>query len=276
MISTTSNFEPLTVLVTGAASGLGRCFVEHYLNQHNTTVIAWDLHPIDIPVPPGTPGEDGQSRRLRKQHVDFESELSITNAINFMQTKFGAFGAITNPKLDLVIHSAGIRGLVPEIEEAYPDDVAVAETLHVMDYETMMRTYQINTLGTFTLLQKLASSGLFHEPESVSSKETKVVIMSSRMGSIEHNATMRQGGAYAYRASKAALNAIVQSMSIDLPYVVFSLVHPGRVETRLTKCREEGAIEVHESVNEMLGLIKRLTRDDSGKFVDRFGNIIGW
>jgi NAD(P)-dependent dehydrogenase (short-subunit alcohol dehydrogenase family) len=40
----------------------------------------------------------------------------------------------------------------------------------------------------------------------------KVVVMSSRMGSIASNTT---GGGYAYRASKAAVNAIVKSFSVD-------------------------------------------------------------
>lgn len=84
------------------------------------------------------------------------------------------------------------------------------------------------------------------------------------------------GGGYAYRASKAALNAMIKSMSIDLPHVMFALVHPGRVETGLTKCREDGAIEVDESVHDMLQLIDRLDLRDSGRYMDRFGVEIGW
>lgn len=271
-----TRFEPYTVLVTGAASGIGRGFVEHYLKQPNTLVIAWDVRTIDLSPPPSTPGEDGQSKRLRKQQVDFSSERSIEDGVNFMRTKYGALSASANPKIDLIIHSAGIRGLVPEIEKSYPDDVAVAETIITMNAATMMRTMQINTIGTFTLLQKLSAAGLFYEPECASSKETRVVIMTSRMGSVGHNAKTRQGGAYAYRASKAALNATVTSLAIDLPHVIISLVHPGRVETGLTKCREEGAIEVEDSVSSMLELIENLTREHSGRFVDRFGDTIDW
>lgn len=100
--------------------------------------------------------------------------------------------------------------------------------------------------------------------------------MTSRMGSISHARTTGLGGAYAYRASKAALNAVVTSLSIDLPHVMFALVHPGRVETGLTLCREEGAMEVEESVADMLALVGRLGREDSGRFMDRFGEDIGW
>lgn len=254
-----------TVLITGAASGIGRSFALHYLQQPSTNVIAVDRNSIDIP-------ESSEGQKLQKLHVDMASAESVRSMVSQMQST----------KIDLVIHSAGIRGLVPEIETKFPDDVAAAETFQSMNEETMMRTFQINTVGTFVLLQEL--SRLFignngtararQDGASQSSARTKVVIMTSRMGSISYNATA--GGAYAYRASKAALNAVVKSMSIDLPHMTFALVHPGRVETGLTKCREEGAIEVDESVADMLKLIETMNPKDSGRFVDRFGKDIGW
>ena len=172
---------------------------------------------------------------------------------------------------DLVIHSAGIRGLVPAVEDAHPDDVAAAETLVVMDPATMLRTYEVNAVGTFTLLKHLVR--LLRRS---SARPPRVVIMSSRMGSVSYNTT---GGAYAYRASKAALNAIVKSFSIDVPDVCFACVHPGRVETGLVRTREEGAISAEESVETMLDVIERLGVEGdlkSGCFVDRWGNDIGW
>ncbi|OCK79838.1 short-chain dehydrogenase/reductase superfamily protein [Lepidopterella palustris CBS 459.81] len=139
-----------------------------------------------------------------------------------------------------------------------------------MDIETISHTFQINAVATFTLIRtllsnlRLAASG-FSRP--------KVVIMSSRMGSVSYNNT---GGGYAYRASKAALNAMVRSLSIDVPEVVFVLVHPGRVQTGLVPWKEDGAIQADESVKDMLGLIAKLSRDDSGRFMDRWGQDIGW
>ena len=106
----------------------------------------------------------------------------------------------------------------------------------------------------------------------------KVIIMSSRMGSLANNAkpNAAAGSAYAYRASKAALNMIVRSFAVDVPEVVFVLCHPGRVETKLVKGREEGAIEAGESVREILPLIDRWCEGDSGKYYDRFGAAIAW
>ena len=98
--------------------------------------------------------------------------------------------------------------------------------------------------------------------------------MGSRMGSIASNTT---GAAYAYRASKAGLNALVKSFSIDVPEVVFTVVHPGRVASGLVKgVREEGAVEADEAVGWMVGLIKGLERGDSGRFLGRGGVEILW
>ena len=160
---------------------------------------------------------------------------------------------------------------MPAVEDAHPDDVAAAETLAVMDSATMLRTYEVNAVGTFTLLKHLIP-----HLRRDAARPPRVVIMSSRMGSISYNTT---GGAYAYRASKAALNAIVKSFSIDVADACFACVHPGRVETGLVKTREEGAISAEESVETMLGVIERLGVEGgltSGCFVDRWGNDIGW
>lgn len=81
---------------------------------------------------------------------------------------------------------------------------------------------------------------------------------------------------YAYRASKAALNAIIKSFAIDVPEVTFLLLHPGRVETGLVEWKEEGAVSAEESVRDCMLVIDGLESDESGTFTDRFGVIIPW
>jgi len=138
------------------------------------------------------------------------------------------------------------------------DDVAKAETVDVMTVQTMQNTFNVNTLGTLLLLRALI-------PKLRPGGNAKVIIMGSRMGSVGHNTIGRD---YAYRASKAARNAIVKSFSVDVPEVSFVLVHPGRVETR--------AISTEESGRDSLGLMQILKREDSGRFVDRRGVDIPW
>jgi NAD(P)-dependent dehydrogenase (short-subunit alcohol dehydrogenase family) len=240
----------MPILVSGAANGLGAAFVEAYRSQEGITVLAIDKRPITPP-----------SENVQTFLVDVASEDSI-NA--FAQE-------IKDLPIDLVIHSAGIRGLVPALEDEHPDSVPTCETMEAMDVATLTTTLQINTIGTFLLLRAIL-------PNLKAAQEPKVVVMSSRMGSVGNNEVGRKdaGSAYAYRASKAAMNTIVRSFAADVPEVGFILCHPGRVETKLVRCKEEGAISAAESVQSLLPLIERWATEDSGKFYDRFGETIQW
>lgn len=239
-----------TILITGAANGLGAAFVEEYQNHSDTKIIAVDR----LPIEPTNP-------KIHPHTLDLTDEAAI---LAFAQQ-------LTKQPIDLIVHSAGVRGLVPTLENEYPNDVAACETLAVMDLATLTKTFQINTVATFALVRALL-------PNLRLSKDPKVVVMSSRMGSLSNNAPPNPaaGAAYAYRASKAALNMIVRSFAVDVPEVVFVLCHPGRVETKLVKGREEGAIAAEDSVKGIVPLVDRWDKSDSGKYYDRFGAVIEW
>lgn len=188
-----------TILISGAASGLGAAFVAAYAQQRDVNIIAIDREQFE-------PAKDN----IRSYVVDIASQASIDQFAK----------AIEHESIDILIHSAGIRGLVPAVEAEHPDDVHACETLQVMDFETMMRACTVNTTGTFMLLKALMP----HLRRGYG----KVIIMSSRMGSIGNNQHPNKdaGSAYAYRASKAALNMVVRSFAADVPEVVFILCHP--------------------------------------------------
>lgn len=239
-----------TILVSGAANGLGEAFVEAYRTQPDTRILAIDKAPITA-----------NHENVHSFSVDITDEQSI-NAF----TK-----QIADAPIDLVIHSAGIRGLVPHLEAEQHGDVNACETLEAMDFATLTRTFQINAAGTFLLFRAIL-------PNLLKAEDPKVIIMSSRMGSLGNNyvGNRAAGSAYAYRASKAALNAIIRSFVVDVAEVTFVVCHPGRVETKLVKWKEEGAITAEESVSGLLPLIERWSKEDSGRFYDRFGETIPW
>lgn len=239
-----------TILISGAANGLGAAFVEAYAKQPHTSILAVDRAPIE-----------SAHENVESFTVDVTDEASIHA---FQQ-------AISDSPIELFIHSAGVRGLVYSIEDSNPDDVAACETLSVMDTATLNKAFQINALGTLTLIRAVL-------PNLRRAYNPKVVTMSSRMGSIGNNAAGNRaaGSAYAYRASKAAQNAIMRSFAVDVPEVTFVMCHPGRVETKLVRCKEEGAISAEESVGMMVPLIEGWRKEDSGRFFDRFGEEIEW
>ena len=250
------------ILITGAASGLGKAFVTAYLRNPDNSVFAVDRSFSSSPAQDVLEAADAyrkevgndESNTLHLSTIDVRDETGISMQLKDVKD------------LDLVIHSAGVRGLERTVSIKKSDDVAKAETVDVLTVEAMTETFHINAVGTFLLIRALL-------PKLRPGGRSKVVIMGSRMGSMGSNTT---GGGYAYRASKAAVNAIVKSFSIDVPNVVFTVVHPGRVESGLVDVKEDGAISAEESVSDLLRLIGKFGREDSGKFFDRFGGLVPW
>lgn len=237
-----------TILITGASSGLGLAFLKHYVSQTQPVhIIALD----SAPLPPTIVSEN-----ISSHQVDITSESKVKAiAAQYISTS-----------INILIHCAGIRGLVPSIVRSQHGNVAAAETFEVMDHSTFTRTFEVNTWGTYNVITSFLSSLTL-------AIDARVVILSSRMGSVGANTA---GGGYAYRASKAALNAVVKSFVIDLPEVAFLLLHPGRVATGLVEWKEEGAISPEESLKDCLEVIEGLTKQNSGCLVDRFGVTIPW
>ncbi|KAI9810879.1 MAG: hypothetical protein M1827_005738 [Pycnora praestabilis] len=236
-----------TILISGAGSGIGHTFLDHFAKDSSNTI-----HAIDVSFPDEVTDHKAHAK-LIKHTIDTSSESSIKELSS----------SLNSQPIDLFIHSAAVRGLVAQASQ---DDPSKAETMEVMDPDTMMKTLQINVLGSFLLIRALI-------PNLKAAKEGKVVIMGSRMGSMGAN---KDGGAYAYRASKSGLNALIKSFALDVTDISFIIIHPGRVESRMTPVREEGAVDAEQAIEEMLELLKKLGKKDSGNFYTREGDQIPW
>ena len=102
--------------------------------------------------------------------------------------------------------------------------------------------------------------------------------LSARVGSIGDNAL---GGWYGYRASKAALNQLVRTASIELTRrnreSVCLALHPGTVATPLSQPYAKTGLQVrqaHEAASDLLAVLDRTTPAETGNLLDYHGLVL--
>ena len=131
--------------------------------------------------------------------------------------------------------------------------------------ENVMMQFQVNSLAPLLMAQTFLEN-----LDQGSEKLTKIINITSRMGSIEDNTS---GGSFGYRASKAALNCITKTLAVNLKNqgknVATMALHPGYVETDMT--HNKGDITAEEAVQKMIIQIEKLTLHQSGCFLHRDG-----
>lgn len=104
------------------------------------------------------------------------------------------------------------------------------------------------------------------------------VALSARVGSIGDN---RLGGWYSYRASKAALNALIHGAAVELgrshKHAIVACLHPGTVATRFTaNYPDHDKVTPDVAATRLIDVVASLTPDQSGGFFDYAGREIPW
>jgi NAD(P)-dependent dehydrogenase (short-subunit alcohol dehydrogenase family) len=225
-----------SVLVTGASRGLGLEFARQYLAD------GWRVYATcrDVTRPGGLSGVKGDL-------IVLPLEVTEKRSIAALVTAFGA------APLDMLIANAGVIG--PRGMNA--DNI---------DRDSWLETFAVNAVAPVALVGALKRN-------LEKGKHKKLVAISSRMGSIGANVS---GGSYAYRSSKAALNAVWHSLSIDLAPAGFAMVvlHPGWVKTDMGG--READIDPAESVTGMRRVIENLTVAETGRFFNYDGAELPW
>jgi NAD(P)-dependent dehydrogenase (short-subunit alcohol dehydrogenase family) len=152
--------------------------------------------------------------------------------------------------IDVLINNAGIIEWV---------------TLQDLDFDSISRQFEVNAVGALRVTQALL-------PQL--QKGSKVILMTSRMGSIGDNTS---GSSYGYRMSKAALSMAGKSLAHDLKStgIAVAILHPGLVQTRMTGFSASG-ITPEVSVKGLLARITELNLENTGTFWHSNGEILPW
>jgi NAD(P)-dependent dehydrogenase (short-subunit alcohol dehydrogenase family) len=156
--------------------------------------------------------------------------------------------AVDNVSIDVLINNAGIlRG----------DD------LDSVDFADMEEQFRVNTIGPLRVVRALRGN---------LSKESRVGIVSSRVGSIEDNGS---GNNYGYRCSKVAANMVGKNLQHDLAPdgIAVALLHPGLVATDMTGGR---GVSTQDSAAGLIARMDELTMQTSGTFWHAEGYVLPW
>lgn len=136
------------------------------------------------------------------------------------------------------------------------------KSFSAIQHDQMMDQFMINAVGPAMLIKHfmrfLPRTG-----------KVVFVTLSARVGSITDN---RLGGWISYRSSKAALNQIIKTASIEAsrknPQSVFLAIHPGTVISKLTEQYIGNHEFVHpdEAAKNILKVIEQKNSEDTGGF----------
>lgn len=235
-----------TAVVTGASSGLGLEFTRQLLGK-GWRVFAASRRAEDSPA----------LRELKTEHA---GRLSVRNLdVSDARARRGFAAAIGQEaaSLDMLVNAAGIVG---------GDEERISQFAN-LDQEELARTFLVNSIAPLMMTELLSS--LLAKGDSPA-----IANISSLNGSIT---LWDRPGKYSYCASKAALNMITKTLSIELRDAGIKAIalHPGWVKTWMTR-NEPAPMEPEASIAGMLRVIDGLKPEDSGKFLDWEGNEIPW
>jgi NAD(P)-dependent dehydrogenase (short-subunit alcohol dehydrogenase family) len=193
--------------------------------------------------------------RLLAGRIDIEDEASIALAASTVSSE---------GMLDLVVVASGLL---------HAHNLAPEKSYRQLSAAALSRYFSVNATGP-ALVAKHFLPLLRRDGPAV------FAALSARVGSIGDN---RIGGWHGYRASKAALNMIVKTLSIELsrthPEAACVALHPGTVATDLSAPFRSGVpadrlFDADRAARQLLDVIAGLSRADSGEILAWDGSAI--
>ncbi|KFY74535.1 hypothetical protein V499_05446 [Pseudogymnoascus sp. VKM F-103] len=236
-----------TWLITGSNRGLGLEFVTQLSQDAGNTIIATSrsLSPSNLA---GLKALDGNAATLHILECDTSSPPSIT-ALGDQVTAL-----IGDTKIDYLLNNAGVN-------------VASQQTGLTVTPEAILENMQTNVIGPAMIVQVL---------EKHLGRGGVVMNMTSGLGSMSDAKGAETTKCTAYSISKAGVNMLTlhQANALAGRGVVVVCVDPGWVKTALGG---EGAVmEKEDSIRGMLGVLRGLKAEDSGKFFAYDGKEKAW
>jgi len=230
----------LTLLITGANRGLGLEFTRQYAAA-GWRVLACCRTPENADKLQAL--ADATQGRVTLHALDVADLSAIDDLAQQLR----------GTPIDLIINNAGI----------YPDRNSGFGNI---DYDAWMMALLVNTMAPMKIIEAFI-------PNLEAGQGKTVATVSSKMGSLDDNTS---GGCYLYRSSKAAVNMVMKSLSLDLASrgIRAVILHPGWVQTDMGGAN--ALINAETSVAGMRKVLDHATAEDSGHFIGYDGTEIAW
>ncbi|WP_395821418.1 SDR family NAD(P)-dependent oxidoreductase [Devosia sp.] len=195
--------------------------------------------------------------------------------LGFGRTTAQPVDILDDTSLEAAAASAAAAGEIRLVLDAtgfLHDDLQEPEkSWRQLDADKLARSYAINAIAPALMMKTLL-------PRLPRTGKAVFGTLSARVGSIGDNFV---GGWYAYRASKAALNQLVRTASIELarraPEAICVAMHPGTVATTLSAPFGSGGHQLFtpaEAAAYLLTVVDGLTAAQSGGFFDWQGEVV--
>ena len=190
--------------------------------------------------------------RKTKPGFDISNETYMKNLSN----------SISNEgRIHLLINATGYLSDQNSMPEKKIEDI---------NFTYLKKSLSTNTIGNAFVIKYFA-------PLMEHKTKAYFISLSARVSSMSDNGL---GGWYSYRASKAALNQLIKTASIEFKRknssLIFLSLHPGTVETKLSKSflRNQKRFSPDEAAKNILNIYKRFDIKNSGSLVDYKGETI--
>jgi len=228
-----------TVVVTGAARGLGKCLAEAYLKQ-GAVVFGLDRSEQTGELA-GVYGD-----RYRPVLCDITDEATVRRAAEVVAAAAGT--------VDLLINDAAIY-LEKPFDEIPEFDADLART-----------TFNVNTVGPLLVTKHFL-------PLVLAGAGKKIVNISSEAGSISQNWRSRE---YAYCMSKAALNmqSVILQRRVKDDGVKVLAIAPGWMRTEMGGA--DADLDPSESATGIMAVIAANSDVDGPTYFDYAGKVWEW
>ena len=181
-------------------------------------------------------------------------DLTDANAVGGLAWK------LDGEALDVAIYVAGIYG--PRTQGATPVSQA--------DFDAVMHTNVWAPMGVLPAVLPMVEAG-HHGAGGADEAGGVLAVISSRMGSI---GDMEGNGGWLYRASKAAVNAVLRGVSIDAQKATCLTFHPGWVQTDMGGAHATFTVE--QSVQGLIRTLAGVTAADRGRMLRHDGQRMDW